>query len=194
MVKGRLEAFSDGVLAIIITIMVLEMKVPHGDDLKALQPMLPLFMSYVLSFVNIAIYWNNHHHMMHAVQKVSGTVLWMNIHLLFWLSLFPFATAWMGENQFSTWPVALYGFIAMMAGVAYYFLAHCLADIHGKDSTLAKALGKDRKGIISVIFYILGIGFSFINSWLGFSMYVLVAGIWFIPDRRIEKKMEATKQ
>ena len=192
--KGRLEAFSDGVLAIIITIMVLEMKVPHGDDLKALQPMLPLFMSYVLSFVNIAIYWNNHHHMMHAVQKVSGTVLWMNIHLLFWLSLFPFATAWMGENQFSTWPVALYGFIAMMAGVAYYFLAHCLANIHGKDSTLAKALGKDRKGIISVIFYILGIGFSFINSWLGFSMYVLVAGIWFIPDRRIEKKMEATKQ
>ena len=194
MVKGRLEAFSDGVLAIIITIMVLEMKVPHGDDLKALQPMLPLFMSYVLSFVNIAIYWNNHHHMMHAVQKVSGTVLWMNIHLLFWLSLFPFATAWMGENQFSTWPVALYGFIAMMAGVAYYFLAHCLANIHGKDSTLAKALGKDRKGILSVIFYILGIGFSFINSWLGFSMYVLVAGIWFIPDRRIEKKIEATKQ
>ena len=192
--KGRLEAFSDGVLAIIITIMVLEMKVPHGDDLKALQPMLPLFMSYVLSFVNIAIYWNNHHHMMHAVQKVSGTVLWMNIHLLFWLSLFPFATAWMGENHFSTWPVALYGFIAMMAGVAYYFLAHCLADIHGKDSTLAKALGKDRKGILSVIFYILGIGFSFINSWLGFSMYVLVAGIWFIPDRRIEKKIEATKQ
>jgi uncharacterized membrane protein len=190
MEKGRMEAFSDGVIAIIITIMVLEMKVPHGNTLEALQPLLPVFLSYVLSFVNIGIYWNNHHHMMHTVHKVSGTVLWSNIHLLFWLSLFPFATGWMGENHFTTWPVALYGFISMMAGIAYYFLAHCLAAIHGKDSTLAKALGKDRKGILSVIIYIIGIGLSFINSWLGFSMYVVVAVMWFIPDRRIEKNMQ----
>jgi uncharacterized membrane protein len=188
--KGRLEAFSDGVLAIIITIMVLEMKVPHGDTPEALKPLVPVFLSYVLSFINIAIYWNNHHHMMHAVHKVTGTVLWTNIHLLFWLSLFPFATAWMGENHFNKWPVALYGFISMMAGIAYYFLAHCLAAIHGKDSLLAKALGNDKKGILSVVFYIVGIGLSFINSWLGFAMYVLVAMVWFIPDRRIENKLD----
>lgn len=187
--KGRLEAFSDGVIAIIITIMVLEMKVPHGNTPEALVPLLPVFLSYVLSFINIGIYWNNHHHMLHAVHKVTGTVLWTNMHLLFWLSLFPFATAWMGENHFSTWPVALYGFVSMMAGIAYYFLAHCLIDIHGKDSVIAKALGKDRKGVLSVIFYILGIGLSFINAWLGFSMYVLVAAMWFIPDSRIEKKI-----
>jgi len=186
--KGRLEAFSDGVIAIIITIMVLELKVPHGSDLSALRPLLPVFLSYVLSFINIGIYWNNHHHMLHTVNKVSGTVLWTNAHLLFWLSLFPFATAWMGENHFSTWPVVLYGFVSMMAGIAYYFLAHCLASIHGKDSVLARALGNDRKGILSVIFYALGIGLAFINSWLGFSMYILVAAIWFVPDRRIEKK------
>jgi uncharacterized membrane protein len=187
--KGRLEAFSDGVIAIIITIMVLEMKVPHGNTPEALVPLLPVFFSYVLSFVNIGIYWNNHHHMLHAVHKVTGTVLWTNIHLLFWLSLFPFATAWMGENHFSTWPVALYGFVSMMAGIAYYSLAHCLINIHGKDSVIAKALGKDRKGILSVIFYMTGIALSFLNSWLGFSMYVLVAAIWFLPDSRIEKKI-----
>ena len=187
--KGRLEAFSDGVIAIIITIMVLEMKVPHGATPESLIPLLPVFLSYVLSFVNIGIYWNNHHHMMHTVHKVSGTVLWTNTHLLFWLSLFPFATAWMGENHFSAWPLALYGFISTMAGIAYYLLAHCLASLHGKDSTLAKALGKDRKGIISVVLDIFGIGFSFINSWLGLSTYILVAAIWFIPDRRIEKEI-----
>lgn len=192
--KGRLEAFSDGVIAIIITIMVLEMKVPHGADLEALKPLLPVFLSYVLSFVNIGIYWNNHHHMLHSVQKVNGSVLWLNIHLLFWLSLFPFATGWVGENHFSTWPVALYGFVAMMSGVAYYFLAQCLAGINGKDSALARALGKDWKGIASVIIYIIGIGFSFINSWLGFSMYIIVAIMWFIPDRRIEKKMDDVKE
>jgi uncharacterized membrane protein len=186
--KGRLEAFSDGVIAIIITIMVLEMKVPHGKSLEDLKPLLPVFLSYVLSFINIGIYWNNHHHMLHTITKVNGTVLWTNIHLLFWLSLFPFATAWMGENHFSTWPVALYGFVAMMAGIAYYFLAHCLAAIHGKDSILAKALGKDRKGILSVLFYMIGIGLSFFNSWLGFAMYIVVAAVWFVPDRRIEKK------
>lgn len=187
--KGRLEAFSDGVLAIIITIMVLEIKVPHGSAPEVLQPLLPLFLSYVLSFVNIGIYWNNHHHMMHAAHKVTGSVMWHNLHLLFWLSLFPFGSGWMGENHFSTWPVAFYGFISMMAGIAYYFLAHSLADIHGKDSTLAKALGKDWKGISSVIIYILGIGLAFVNSWLGFSMYVVVAIMWFIPDRRIEKNL-----
>ncbi len=189
--KGRLEAFSDGVLAIIITIMVLEMKVPHGDSLEALKPTLPVFISYILSFVYIGIYWNNHHHMMHAVHKVSGTVLWTNIHLLFWLSLVPFATAWMGENHFTKWPVVLYGFVLMMAGIAYYFLAHCLAGIHGKDSPLAEALGKDWKGISSVVIYIVGIGLSFVNPMLGLSAYVLVTCMWFIPDRRIEKKLKS---
>ena len=188
--KGRLEAFSDGVIAIIITIMVLEMKVPHGNTFEALKPLAPVFLSYVLSFVNIGIYWNNHHHMMHAATKVSGTILWTNIHLLFWLSLFPLATAWMGENHFSTIPVALYGVISLMAGIAYYLLSHCLAGIHGKDSVLAKALGKDRKGILSIIFYVVGIGLSFINPWIGFSTYFLVAAMWFIPDKRIEKKIE----
>ena len=188
--KGRLEAFSDGVLAIIITIMVLEIKVPHGNTLDVLRPLLPVFLSYVLSFVYIGIYWNNHHHMMHTVHKVNGAVLWTNIHLLFWLSLVPFATAWMGENNFTKWPVVLYGFVLMMAGIAYYFLAHCLANIHGKDSTLAKALGKDWKGISSVLIYILGIGLSFIDSLLGLAAYVLVACMWFIPDRRIEKKLD----
>ncbi len=187
--KGRLEAFSDGVLAIIITIMVLEMKVPHGSDLAALKPLLPVFISYVLSFIYLGIYWNNHHHLMHIVNKVTGTVLWSNIHLLFWLSLIPFTTAWMGENNFSFWPVVLYGVVLLMAAIAYYILAHCLTNVHGKDSALAQALGKDRKGIISIILYALGIGFSFLNSWIGFSLYVAVAVIWFIPDKRIEKKM-----
>ena len=187
--KGRLEAFSDGVIAIIITIMVLELKVPHGDSLATLQPMIPVFLSYVLSFINIGIYWNNHHHMLHAADKVTGGVLWTNIHLLFWLSLFPFATAWMGENHFTTWPVALYGIVALMAGVAYYILAQCLVQAHGKGSTLGIAIGKDRKGLTSVIIYALGISLSFIKPWMGLSSYVLVAGIWFIPDRRIEKKI-----
>lgn len=189
--KGRLEAFSDGVLAIIITIMVLELKLPHGNTLEDLKPLLPVFLSYVLSFIYIGIYWNNHHHLMHVVTKVSGAVLWSNIHLLFWLSLVPFATAWMGENHFSKWPVILYGFILMMAGVAYYILAHQLTSIHGKDSTLAQAIGKDKKGIISIVLYIAGIITSvFINPWIGFSLYVVVACMWFIPDRRIEKKIE----
>lgn len=188
--KGRLEAFSDGVLAIIITIMVLEMKVPHGDNPEALKPLVPVFVSYVLSFIYLGIYWNNHHHLMHIVHKVSGTVLWSNIHLLFWLSLVPFTTAWMGENHFSKWPVILYGFVLLMAAIAYYMLAHCLTNVHGKESELALALGKDRKGIISIIFYIIGIVCSFIIPWLGMSFYVLVATIWFIPDRRIERKLK----
>jgi uncharacterized membrane protein len=188
--KGRLEAFSDGVLAIIITIMVLEMKVPHGNSFADLKPLLPVFISYILSFVYIGIYWNNHHHLMHFVHKVSGPVLWSNIHLLFWLSIVPFATAWMGENHFSKWPVILYGLILMMAGVAYYILAQCLSKIHGKDSALAQALGKDKKGIASIVLYIIGIACSFVNAWFGFSFYVLVAIIWFIPDRRIERKLD----
>ena len=188
--KGRLEAFSDGVLAIIITIMVLEMKVPHGNNPEALKPLLPVFISYILSFIYLGIYWNNHHHLMHIVHKVSGSVLWANIHLLFWLSLVPFATAWMGENNFSTWPVILYGVILLMAAIAYYILAHCLTNVHGKESALAQALGKDRKGIISIILYVTGLALTFLNSWLGFSVYVIVAAIWFIPDRRIEKKLD----
>ena len=189
--KGRLEAFSDGVLAIIITIMVLELKIPHGDSLNDLQPLIPIFISYILSFIYIGIYWNNHHHLMQVVHKVSGTVLWSNIHLLFWLSLVPFATAWMGENHFSKWPVILYGFILTMSGVAYYILAHCLTIIHGKDSILVKAIGKDKKGIISIVLYVIGIiAAIFIHPWIGLSFYVMVAIIWFIPDRRIEKKIE----
>lgn len=192
--KGRLEAFSDGVLAIIITIMVLELKVPHIEGgeatLASLKPLLPVFFSYVLSFVYIGIYWNNHHHMMHTVKHVNGAVLWANIHLLFWLSLVPFVTNWMGENHFSQWPVMLYGFILCMAGVAYYMLEQCLIAIQGKSSTLAAAVGKDWKGIASVIIYLVGMASCFINSWLGFALYVAVACMWFIPDRRIEKQLD----
>jgi uncharacterized membrane protein len=187
--KGRLEAFSDGVIAIIITIMVLELKVPHGDDLNSLKPVFPVFLSYILSFINIGIYWNNHHHMMHIVQHVSGKVLWANAHLLFWLSLIPFTTAWMGENHFTTWPVALYGIVLLLAGAAYYILARSLIRLHGKTSAIAKAIGKDRKGIISEVFYFSGIVLSFINPWIGLSFYFVVTAMWLIPDRRIEKKM-----
>ena len=190
MVKGRLEAFSDGVLAIIITIMVLELKVPHGSSLQHLKPLIPIFFSYVLSFIYLSIYWNNHHHMLQSVEKVNGVALWANMHLLFWLSLIPFTTAWMGENHFAKWPIILYGVNLLMAAIAYYILSVCLTKIQGKDSTLEKAIGKDRKGIISIILYILGICFTFFNTWIGFAFYVLVAAIWFIPDRRIEKKME----
>lgn len=188
--SGRLEAFSDGVMAIIITIMVLEMKVPHGEDPEALKPVFPVFLSYILSFVFIGIYWNNHHHMMHAISSVNGPVLWANTHLLFWLSLIPFASGWMGENHFATWPVAVYGFVLMMAGIAYYFLAHSLVNLHGKNSTIARALKTDVKGKLSVVIYAIGIGLAFVNQWLGFALYVVVAGIWFIPDRRIEKNLD----
>jgi uncharacterized membrane protein len=188
MSKGRLEAFSDAVLAIIITIMVLEFKVPEGNELKALLPLWPKFLSYILSFIYLGIYWNNHHHMMHAVHHVSGTVLWTNIHLLFWLSLIPFATAWMGENQFSLWPVVIYGFILIMAGTAYYFLSHCLVSIHGKDSDFAKSLGNDWKGKASLIIYAIAIGLAFLHPAIALILYALVAGMWFIPDRRFETK------
>jgi uncharacterized membrane protein len=188
--KGRMEAFSDGVIAVIITIMVLEMKVPHGNTLEALRPLLPVFISYVLSFVNVGMYWNNHHHMLHAAHKVNGPVLWTNMHLLFWLSLIPFVTGWMGENNFTTLPVVLYGVVLIMASLAYYFLAHCLTDLHGKSSEFSQALGSDRKGKISTGIYAIGIGLSFLQPFLGFAMYVLVAVIWFVPDRRFEKKIE----
>ena len=188
--RGRLEAFSDGVLAIIITIMVLELKPPHGDDLNTLQPLIPVFISYILSFIYIGIYWNNHHHMMHTVQIVNGKVLWANIHLLFWLSLVPFTTAWMGENNFTKWPVALYGIVLMMAGIAYYILAQALISLQGKNSTIAIALGKDRKGKLSVVLYLLAIMLTFFNAWFGLIIYTIVAAIWFIPDKRIEKELE----
>ena len=189
--KGRLEAFSDGVLAIIITIMVLEMKVPHGTSWDSLKPLLPVFVSYLLSFIYVGIYWNNHHHMFQSVRTVNGSVLWTNAHLLFWLSLTPFVTGWMGENHFATLPVALYGFVLMMCGVAYYFLAHCLTNLHGKNSDFTKALGNDGKGKLSVFIYAVGIGLSFVHAMIGFALYVLVAMIWFIPDKRFEKKEAA---
>ena len=187
--KGRLEAFSDGVIAIIITIMVLELKVPHGDDWNALKGLLPVFVSYILSFVNIGIYWNNHHHLFHSVQHVNGKVMWSNIHLLFWLSLVPFATGWMGENHFTQLPVAVMGFILDMSGVAYFILSRYLIALHGKDSKLATAVGRDNKGILSLVFYTAAIPLAFVHTGISLGLYVLVAMMWFIPDRRIEKKL-----
>lgn len=187
MVKNRLEAFSDGVIAVIITIMVLEMKAPHETNLIALRPLLPVFISYVLSFVMIGIYWSNHHHMLQAVNKVNGTILWANLHLLFWLSLIPFLTSWIGENSFATWPVALYGVNLLFAGIAYYILLHTLIAYHGKNSALAKAVGADIKSIVSIIIYIIAIIVSFYQSYLGYILYIVVAIMWLIPDRRIEK-------
>ena len=184
---GRLEAFSDGVLAIIITIMVLELKTPHGQDLATLRPLVPVFICYVLSFVYIGIYWNNHHHMLHLAGKVNGRILWANLHLLFWLSLIPFVTGWMGENGFAQLPVALYGAVLLMAGTAYYILSQFLKAHHGKDSMFARAIGKDKKGIASVVIYAVAIPLSFVSPWIAFSLYVVVALIWFIPDRRIER-------
>jgi uncharacterized membrane protein len=187
--RGRLEAFSDGVLAIIITIMVLELKVPHGTDLGALRPLVPVFLSYVLSFVFIGIYWSNHHHLLHAVRQVNGRVLWANLHLLFWLSLIPFVTGWMGENHFAAWPVALYGVVLLCAAIAYFILTRVLVSYHGRDSALAKALGKDLKGKVSPVFYAVAIPLSFVSWWLACGLYVLVAVIWLIPDRRIEQAL-----
>jgi uncharacterized membrane protein len=186
MSKGRLEAFSDGVFAIIITIMVLELKVPHEPTIVALLQQTPIFFCYVLSFVYVGIYWNNHHHMMHLVHSVNGRILWANLHLLFWLSLVPFVTEWMGENQFAMLPVALYGVVLIMSGFAYNILSRSLIAHLGPDSDLARAFGADRKGIISLVIYLAGILLSFINPLLGFATYIVVAVIWFIPDRRIE--------
>ena len=185
--KGRLEAFSDGVIAIIITIMVLELKVPHGEEWSALTPLIPVFFSYVLSFALVGIYWNNHHHMLHAAKHVDGRALWANLHLLFWLSLMPFTTGWMGENHFSAVPVALYGFDLLMAAVAYYILAHALVVANGRDSPIALALGRDFKGKISVVIYLAAIAASFVFPPLSMALYVAVAIMWFVPDRRMAR-------
>jgi uncharacterized membrane protein len=185
--RNRLEAFSDGVIAIIITIMVLELRVPAGADLAALRPMTPVFLSYLLSFVFLGIYWSNHHHLLQAVEHVNGQVLWANLHLLFWLSLTPFVTAWMGQNHFASLPTALYGVILLCAGIGYFILTRTLLSIHAADSVLATALGDDFKGKISMVFYAIAIPLAFVRSWLACLFYVLVAVIWLVPDKRIEK-------
>ncbi|MCI0362758.1 MAG: TMEM175 family protein [Phycisphaerales bacterium] len=188
MSKNRMEAFSDGVIAIIITIMVLEMKVPHGAGWEELKPIWPVFLSYVLSFVYLAIYWNNHHHMLHAVQRVSGGILWANLHLLFWLSLIPFVTGWMGENRFARLPVAMYGVILLMAALAYTNLQRVILTVHGHDSLLGRAVGKDAKGKVSLLMYAIGIASAFWwKPWLAGALYVAVALMWLVPDRRIER-------
>jgi uncharacterized membrane protein len=189
--KNRLEAFSDGVLAIIITIMVLEMKVPHGEHLASLEPLLPVFLSYVLSFVYVGIYWNNHHHMLHAAKRITGAALWANLHLLFWLSLFPFITGWMGENHFARLPTALYGVVLLMAGTSYWILQRVLIAGEGSDSILARATGKDLKGNLSLLIYAAAIPTAFFNQWISQVCYVFVALMWLVPDRRIEKALAA---
>ncbi|MDE3181352.1 MAG: DUF1211 domain-containing protein [Acidobacteriota bacterium] len=189
MSKGRMEAFSDGVLAVIITIMVLEMKSPRGTRLAAMRPLIPVFLSYVLSFIYIGIYWNNHHHLLHATQRVNGATLWANLHLLFWLSLVPFTTAWMGENHLASWPVAVYGIILLLAGVAYFVLAGNLIALHGRDSLLAKSLGSDVKTKISIAIYAASILLAFVRPWIACAGYVVVALIWLVPDRRIERML-----
>jgi uncharacterized membrane protein len=186
MTKGRMEAFSDGVIAVIITILVLELKVPHGESIDALAPVLPVFLSYVLSFIYVGIYWNNHHHMPHATRRVTGPVLWANLHLLFWLSLVPFTTAWMGENHFSAAPSALYGFVLLMAAIAYWMLQQRIIASEGGDSFLRKAIGGDWKGKLSPVLYAIAIPMSFWTHWVAQAIYVFVALIWLIPDRRIE--------
>jgi len=192
--KTRLEAFSDGVLAIIITIMVLEMKVPHGEDLAALLPLVPVFFSYVLSFIYVGIYWNNHHHMLHTVNAVSGGVLWANLHLLFWLSLFPFATGFMGENHFAATPSMLYGCVLLGAGVAYTILQSAIIRAQGKESLLHAAVGGDWKGKMSLVGYIAGIASTFVVPWVAEALYIAVAAIWLVPDRRIEATLERTPE
>jgi uncharacterized membrane protein len=187
MTKGRLEAFTDGVIAIIITILVLEFRPPHGDDLTALRPLIPTALSYVLSFVFVAIYWNNHHHLLHAARHVDGRVLWANIHLLFWLSLTPFATAWMGDSHFATLPVAVYGVVLFMEAVAFTILVRSLIARHGPQSTIARAIGSDRKGRLSLALYASAVPLAFANRWVAFGIYVMVALIWLVPDKRIER-------
>ncbi len=192
MSKGRLEAFSDGVLAIIITIMVLELKIPHADNWNALKPIIPAFMSYILSFIYLGIYWNNHHHMLQATQRVNGAILWANLHLLFWLSLVPFTTGWLGENHFAPIPTALYGIVLLMSAIAYFIMQEAILAEHGNTSTLAHALGKNWKGKLSPILYALAIASTFFNHFIAQIIYVIVALMWIIPDRRIEKIMESS--
>ncbi len=185
--QNRLEAFSDGVIAIIITIMVLELHAPHGTDLASLRPLLPVFLSYLLSFIYLAIYWNNHHHLLHAAGRINGKIMWLNMHLLFWLSLFPFVTAWMGQTGGAPWPTALYGGVFFMAAIAYYLLQRAIVGLHGKGSSLAQAFGCDWKGKLSPLCYLSAIGLAFVNAQISAVIYAAVAVIWFIPDRRIEK-------
>jgi uncharacterized membrane protein len=187
--KSRLEAFSDGVIAIIITIMVLELKVPHGERIDALAPLIPVFLSYVLSFVYVGIYWNNHHHMLHTSHKVTGPMLWANLHLLFWLSLFPFATGWMGENHFAAAPSAAYGVVLLMAAIAYWILQQIIIASQGRDSLLKQAVGSDWKGKLSPLIYVIAILMAFWSQWISQGLYVLVALVWLVPDRRIEKAL-----
>jgi len=189
MTTSRLEAFSDGVVAILITIMVLELRPPHEATFQSLKPLIPVLFSYLLSFIFLGIYWSNHHHLFHAAQQVNGRVLWANLHLLFWLSLIPFVTAWMGENHFGPAPVALYGIILLLAAIAYTILVQSLLSLHGPDSLLANALGADFKGKISVLLDLIAIPLSFFKPWIAFAIYVLVAVMWLVPDRRIERKM-----
>ena len=191
--KGRFEAFSDGVLAIIITIMVLELRVPHGESLDALRPLLPVFLSYVLSFVNIGIYWNNHHHMLHTVQRVTGPILWANLHLLFWLSLMPFATGWMGENHFAKVSVALYGVVLLMSGLAYKILQETIIASQGPLSLLKQAVGRDSKGWIPLVLYTSAIPLAFWFPWISLTFYVIVAALWLVPDKRIERVLESKR-
>ena len=187
--KGRLEAFSDGVIAILITIMVLELKIPHGDDLEALRPLFPVFVTYILSFIYLGIYWNNHHHLLQATAHINGKILWANLHLLFWLSLVPFVTGWMGENHFAPLPTAIYGANLLAAGIAYYILQNLIIAEQGANSKLKKAIGKDFKGKISIVIYVAAIGLAFVNQWISDALYVSVALMWLIPDRRIESKI-----
>ena len=191
MTSERLEAFSDGVIAILITIMVLELRPPGGTTWHDLSKLLPVFSSYVLSFVVIGIYWNNHHHMLRATQRINGTVLWANLHLLFWLSLFPFATAWMGEHHFATVPVATYGVALLLAAIAYYVLQRAIIAGEGAESTLAAAIGRDAKGKVSPLIYAAGIGLAFVNRWVAIACYVVVTLMWLIPDRRLEARLSA---
>ena len=187
--KGRLEAFSDGVIAILITIMVLELKIPHGTDWQALRPLLPVFLTYVLSFVYLAIYWNNHHHMLHATDQINGKILWANMHLLFWLSLVPFTTGWMGENHLAPLPTAVYGAVLLAAALAYYLLQKTIIAQQGRKSMLRAAIGRDLKGKISPLFYLVAIPLAFLNQGISVTLYVIVALMWLIPDRRIESKL-----
>jgi uncharacterized membrane protein len=187
--KNRLEAFSDGVIAIIITIMVLELKVPHGVELAALKPLLPVFLSYVLSFIYVGIYWNNHHHLLHTAQHVSGGIMWANLHLLFWLSLIPFVTGWMGENHFAALPTSLYGVVLLMAAFAYLILQRAIIAREGRGSSLAGVIGSDWKGKLSILCYFAAIGLAFVNQWLSDALYVFVAVMWLIPDRRVERAL-----
>ena len=189
MTKGRLEAFSDGVIAIIITIMVLELRAPHQSNPAALIPLIPVFLSYLLSFIFLGIYWSNHHHLLHAVEHVNGRVLWANLHLLFWLSLVPFVTGWMGENNFARWTLAIYGMVLLLAAIAYFILVRTLLFVHGRNSVLATALGSDFKGKISMVIYVVAIPLALVKWWIACSLYILVAIIWLVPDRRIERTL-----